>query len=127
VLTGFRQVQARPVDTWLAAQPNTGAVAQFPFELESSQNQTYYTLVHQKPFLGGDFNSNSPEQYTRIFPIMQTFPSQQSIDLLRQLGVTYVVVDSSRYPDYPDIDRLIQALGLGLLHISEAEYVYDLP
>jgi hypothetical protein len=127
VLTGFRQVQARPVDTWLAAQPNNGAVAQFPFDEDSSQSQTYYTLIHQKPFLGGNFNSFSPEQYTRIFPIMQTFPSQQSMDLLRQLGVTYVVVDSSRYPNYPDIDRLIQALGLKLLHISEAEYVYDLP
>ena len=127
VLTGFRQVQARPVDTWLAAQPDTGAVAQFPFEEDSSQSQTYYTLVHQKPFLGGNFNSFSPEQYTRIFPVMQTFPSQQSVDLLRQLGVTYVVVDSFQYPNYLDIDRLIQALGLKLLHVSQAEYVYDLP
>ncbi len=57
----------------------------------------YFTLVHQKPFLGGDFNANQPEQYSRILPVMNKFPSPESVDLLRQLGVTYVVVDSARY------------------------------
>jgi hypothetical protein len=126
VLTGFRPTQARPVDTWLAAQPNSGALAQFPFDEESSQGQVYYTLVHQKPFLGGDFNTSPPEQYTRIRPVMDTFPSTESVALLRQLGVTYVVVDASRYKNYPDIDKMIQSLGLPLLHVSEAEYVYGL-
>jgi hypothetical protein len=127
VLKGFSPTQARPVDTWLAAQPDTGAVAQFPFTEESEQGQVYNTLVYQKPFLGGYFNANSPEQYSRIQTVMGTFPSKDSVDLLRQLGVTYVVVDSSRYSNYPDVDRSIQALGLKLLHISEVEYVYDLP
>ena len=126
VLTDFRPTQARPVDTWLAAQPDTGAVAQFPFDEESDQGQVYNTLVYQKPFLGGYFNANSPEQYTRITPVMETFPSRESVDLLRQLGVTYVVVDSSRYGSFSDIDRTIQSLGLKLLHVSEAEYVYGL-
>ena len=34
VLKDFSPTQARPVDNWLAAQPNTGAVAQFPFTEE---------------------------------------------------------------------------------------------
>ncbi len=34
VLTDFRVTQARPVDSWLATQPDTGAVAQFPFSEE---------------------------------------------------------------------------------------------
>jgi hypothetical protein len=124
VLRGFSVTQARPVDTWLAAQPDTGAVAQFPFIEESDQGQVYNTLVHQKPFLGGFFNANSPEQYARIGATMDTFPSQDSVDLLRQLGVSYVVVDSPKYENFPDTDRKIQSLGLTLLHISEAEYVY---
>jgi hypothetical protein len=122
----FRPVQARLVDTWLAVQPDTGALAQFPFDEESSQGQVYDTLVNQKPFLGGDFNTNEPEQYRRIRPVMNTFPSQESVNLLRQLGVTYVVVDSTRYGHYSDIDGKIRSLGLPLLHISEAEYVYGL-
>jgi hypothetical protein len=127
VLTGFSVTQARPVDSWLAAQPDTGAIAQFPFSEESDQGQVYDTLVSQKPFLGGYFNANSPEQFQRITSTMQAFPSQDSVDLLRQLGVSYVVVDSSHYGHFSDVDGKIQTLGLHLLHVSEAEYVYGLP
>ena len=126
VLKGFSVTQARPVDNWLAAQPNTGAVAQFPFTEESDQGQVYDTLVNQKPFLGGYFNANSPEQYARIEGTMANFPSQDSVDLLRQLGVSYVVVDSPKYGNFPDTNRQIQSLGLKLLQISEKQYVYGL-
>jgi hypothetical protein len=127
VLKGFSVTQARPVDSWLATQPDTGAVAQFPFTQESDQGQVYDTLVYQKPFLGGYFNANAPEQYDRIQTVMATFPSQGSVNQLRQLGVTYVVVDSSRYGNFSKVDGKIQSLGLHLLHVSEAEYVYGLP
>jgi hypothetical protein len=123
---GFRLTQARPVDAWLETQPNIGAVAQFPFSEESSQGQVYDTLVYQKPFLGGNFNANSPEQYSRIQADMGTFPSQTSVDLLRQLGVTYVVVDSTQYGSFANVDSRIRALGLRLLHISEKQYVYGI-
>ncbi|HEY5156876.1 MAG TPA: hypothetical protein VII93_02795, partial [Anaerolineales bacterium] len=127
VLKGFSTTKARPVDAWLATQPNTGTVAQFPFDEESSQSQVYNTLVYQKPFLGGYFNSYAPEQYTRIQPVMETFPSQESVDLLKKLGVTYVVVDSSRYRSFSSIDGKIASFGLKLLNISGIEYVYGLP
>jgi len=126
VLTGFSVTQARPVDSWLAAQPDTGAVAQFPFTEESDQGQVYNTLVYQKPFLGGYFNANSPEQYERIYGTMLAFPSQDSVDLLRQLGVTYVVVDSSSYAAFSNTDQEIQSLGLVRLYVSGNEYVYGL-
>jgi hypothetical protein len=126
-LTGFAPTAARPVDAWLATQPDTGSVAQFPFSQESNQDQVYNTVVSQKAYLGGYFNANQPEQYLRIMPVMDGFPSPESAALLKQLDVAYVVVDSSQYPNYPDIDRSIQALGLRLLHVSEAEYVYGLP
>ncbi len=127
VLKDFSTTKARPVDAWLATQPNTGTVAQFPFDEESSQSQVYNTLVYQKPFLGGYFNSYAPEQYTRIQPVMETFPSQESVELLKKLGVTYVVVDSSRYRSFSSIDGKISSFGLKLLNISGIEYVYGLP
>jgi hypothetical protein len=101
-------------------------VAQFPFTQESDQGQVYDTLVYQKPFLGGYFNANSPEQFARIEGTMGTFPSQDSVDLLRQLGVSYVVVDSTQYEDFPKTDQEIQSLGLMLLHVSEKQVVYGL-
>ncbi len=57
---------------------------------------------------------------------MQKFPSRESVDLLRQLGVTYVIVDSARYHNFSAVDYTIQSLGLQLLHISEKQYVYGL-
>ena len=127
IFSKFSRIDGRPVDYWLATQPDMGAVAQFPFSQESSQKQVYNTLVSQKPFLGGYFNANEPEQYTRITPVMDGFPSPESADLLKQLGVAYVVVDSSQYSNYPDVDRTIQALGLRLLQVSGNEYVYSSP
>jgi hypothetical protein len=126
-LTGFVPTTARPVDGWLAEQPAIGALAQFPFSQESEQSQVYNTIVNQKPFLGGYFNANQPEQYLRIMPVMEGFPSNESVAMLKTLGVAYVVVDSSQYTNYPDVDQSIRALGLPLLHISEMEYVYGLP
>ena len=126
-LKGFAPIEARRVDYWLATQPDTGAIAQFPFSQESDQSQVYNTLVNQKKYLGGFFNANQPEQYKRIQPVMDSFPSQESVDLLQQLGVAYVVVDSTQYLNYSDIDRGIQSLGLRLLHVSELEYVYGWP
>jgi hypothetical protein len=127
VFTKFSTLDGRPVDYWLATQPDTGAVAQFPFSYESSQGQVYYTLFSQKPSLGGFFNANSPQQYLQIKPIMDGFPSIQSVDLLKELGVAYVVVDSSAYSDYPPIDRSIRSFGLQLLNISGEEIVYGWP
>ena len=127
VFTQFSTLDARPVDYWLATQPDTGAVAQFPYSEESGQSQVYDTLVSQKPYLGGSFNANSPEQYLRIQPVMDDFPTIKSMDLLKQLGVTYVVVDSTAYSNFTEINRNIQSLGLRLLNVSEEEYVYGWP
>ena len=48
----FSRIEARPVDRWLAEQPGSGAVVQFPFSQEADQIQIYYTLTHGKPYLG---------------------------------------------------------------------------
>jgi hypothetical protein len=127
VFTQFSTLDARPVDYWLATQPDTGAIAQFPFSYESSQGQVYNTLVSQKPYLGGFFGSNTTEQFQRIQPVMDGFPTVESVDLLKELGVGYVVVDSTAYSNYLMVNASIQLLGLHLLNISGDEYVYGWP
>ena len=118
---------ASPVDYWLAAQPDTGAVARFPFSDEVNQSPVYATLINQKPYLGGYFNANQPEQYVRIVPVMEAFPSAESAALLKQLGVAYVIVDSSQYSNFSGVDKTIQSLGLRLLHVSGSDYIYGPP
>jgi hypothetical protein len=123
----FASLDARPVDYWLASQPGKGAIAQFPFRYESDQGMVYNTMVSRKPYLGGFFNANNPEQYLRIQPVMNGFPSPESVALLKELGVEYVVVDSAAYDDYPAVDRSIQLLGLKLLNQGSVQMVYGWP
>ncbi|HEX9013557.1 MAG TPA: hypothetical protein VF813_08580, partial [Anaerolineaceae bacterium] len=121
----FSSVQPRPVDTWLASQPGDGAVAQFPFKEEVDQQQTYYSQFHGKPFIGGFFAAFLPSQYARIQPVLDGFPSAESAALLRQLGVTYVLVDTAGYPDFAALQPRIEALGLVQRTVQGAEVVYE--
>jgi hypothetical protein len=121
--TIFSSVTGRPVDYWLAEQPGEGAVAQFPFELESVQDHIYFQGIYQKPFLGGFFNAFPPPQYLEIKPVMETFPEQTSIELLKQLGVQYVLIDAGYYDDIETILSQAQESGLVLIKQFDQDYV----
>jgi hypothetical protein len=120
------RIEARPVDYWLASQPGDGAVVQFPFSQVENQEQIYYTLIHGKPFLGGFFNAFPPPQYERIRPAMETFPSPESVSLLRQLGVQYVLVDALSYPDFTSVNASALSNGLTFVGEVDGQYVYVL-
>jgi hypothetical protein len=114
VYSEFTTVKPRAVDTWLASQPGTGAVAQMPFEIAEDQEQTYYTLVHGKPYIGGFFNAFPPAQYKRIKPILINFPDEASVQILRELKVHWVLVDPQYYPDWQKTQTGIESYGLAL-------------
>jgi hypothetical protein len=119
----FSQVTGRPVDYWLATQPGEGAVAQFPFELESVQDHIYYQGIYLKPYLGGFFNAFPPPQYLRISPVMETFPEKESIDLLKDLGVQYILIDARYYDDINSVLSSAEANGLTVIKQFEHDYV----
>ena len=123
----FSVVEARPVDSWLAQQPDDGAVAHFPFSRVVDQDQIYDTLVHGKPFIGGFFNANQPQQYRQIKPVMDAFPDQASVALLKEWNFKYILVDSSAYPDFDTVQQRILDLGLVLQTIAGDEYVFTWP
>jgi hypothetical protein len=99
-------------------------VAEFPFDLQEEQSHVFYSLTHGKPILGGFFNAFPPPQYRRIRPVMGGFPDEDSVDLLRDLGVRYVIVAGRRYAERLSLDASIRALGLRLAVESEDEAVY---
>ena len=113
-----------PADDWLASQPDTGSLARFPFDQEGDQGPVYATLINQKRYIGGFFNANQPEQYQWISPVMSSFPSEESVTLLKQLEVAYLIVDSTRYENFSQVNQTIQSLGLQLLHVSGTDYIY---
>ncbi len=122
----FAQVSARPVDAWLARQPGSGAVAQFPAIQLEDQDQVYNTLVHGKPFIGGFFSANQPEQYLRIRPVLDHFPSPEGAELLRTLGVQWVLLDTRQYPDFARVKQQTEALGLRYVDTVAGQAVFEL-
>ena len=120
------QIKAREVDYWLGDQPGTGALAQMPFRLAEDQEQTYYTLTHGKPYIGGFFNAFPPAQYARISPILENFPDKASVDLLRELGVKYVLIEMDEYADLPGIRKKVEELGMIFMAEVDGQLVYEL-
>jgi hypothetical protein len=120
-------VRGRDVDFWLASRAGPGAVAQFPARQLGQPEQGFYTSIHGKPFLGGFFNGYRPLQFRRIFETLQPFPDDRSVALLRELGVRWVIVDSAQYPDFPNVERQIEALGLRRLENIKGEHVFAVP
>jgi len=112
--TEFTAVQSRPVDGWLASQPGDGGMIQMPFSIAEDQEHTYYTLVHGKPYVGGFFNAFPPAQYKRIKPVLMNFPDIESVNLLRELKVRWVLVDPQYYPDWTAIKSVIKSYGFAL-------------
>ena len=110
--TEFSEIGVRPVDNWLAAQPGKGALAQMPFSEEQDQEQTYYTFTHGKPYIGGFFNAFPPAQYQKITPVLKQFPDVNSVALLKELKVEYVVLDKKAYPSPEAIKQQCETLGL---------------
>lgn len=106
------QPQPRPVDIWLADQPQEGSLVQMPFSESVDQAQIYYSIFHQKPFVGGFFNANKPIQYQRIEPVLNNFPDQDSLNLLNELGVEYIVLNHEAYEDLDEVEKYLTGMGL---------------
>lgn len=124
--TQFAKVESRPVDAWLAEQSGQGAVAQFPFIQAEDQDQIYNTLTHGKPFIGGFFSANQPEQYLRIRPVLSDFPSVEGAALLKGLGVQWVLFDTRQYEDFSQVRRQVEDLGLIYRETVGSEAVFEL-
>jgi hypothetical protein len=122
--SSLTEPKPRAVDLWLANQPGQGAVVQMPFDESSNQGQVYYTLFYQKPFLGGDFNANQPPQFVDTQPILDNFPDETSVKLLKKLKVEYIVVDQKAYPDYDLSKQEMNSLGLILFTTQGDQDVY---
>ncbi|RJP34679.1 MAG: hypothetical protein C4536_02460 [Actinobacteria bacterium] len=81
----------------------------------------YYSAYHWKQVVNG-YSGYSPFTYRRTITEMQGFPSQRSIDLLRGLGIDYVLWDwywvpSERMEEYNI--RLFSTPGLS--HVGDFE------
>jgi hypothetical protein len=126
VYTQFDQVTYREADTWLAAQDDNRALMQFPYELLEDQEHIYYQLINKKPFVGGFFNAFPPHQYREIKDVMESFPSNESIELTESLGVGTVFVDETYYDGDQEIIDLFETMGWTYIDQMGNELVFTL-
>jgi len=85
----------RPVHTWLAEAPG-GAVMEMPLprgpkEIHREAVYEFYSTYHWKPMFNG-YSGFVPPDYYATCRRMQEFPSRDTVLLLRELGIRYVLV-----------------------------------
>jgi hypothetical protein len=119
-------VLPRPVDVWLRSAPGTGSVAQFPIEQSSGSEYVLGSLTHQKPLLGMFYGAYYPQNFAALLPLLAGFPNEESIRILRQRQVSYVVVDAGQYPSWTADQIAAPWPGLALQHKIGQYLVYRL-
>ena len=79
---------------WLANETGDFAIVELPSNLFSDTKYMYYSAYHWKKLVNG-YSGFVPEDYSNTILTLMTFPSDESIYLLRAKEIKYVVIHSS--------------------------------
>lgn len=116
---GWCEVRARPVDEWLAGQPGDFAVMELPLGTAISGRTLYAMRTHGKK-IGLGYGTFFPRAFDEQRGALDSFPSEESIALLKRWEIRYVLVRSQSYGElWP---RLEEDLGVR----AELRYVLNL-
>lgn len=129
------RVDVPAIDRWLATQPKPFVVAEVPVpspgDLGSLERQQTSSMLHatahwQKTIHG--YSGIRRPFHDRLYLDLTEFPEGKSIDSLRGVGVTYIVVHTDQYRDrWPMIEpRIARTPSLRLEHVEGAGRVYSL-
>jgi hypothetical protein len=118
------ETKPRAVDLWLSTQER-GALIQFPIALEGPQ--LYYSITHGRQMAMG-YGTFVPRPFQEKRAVLDTFPSVESLAVLAEWQVRYVLVRSAGYGDrWPEVSARIGELeGLRLVQRMEGIDVYVL-
>ena len=123
---GMTTVSARPVDRWLASQPGDWSVMELPLTRGLSGRALYAMRVHGKRISTG-YGTFFPQAFNDARPVLDSFPSSDSLDLLKSWGVRYVLLGSRTYGDaWSELERACsESPGLRHVQTLEDEPVYS--
>ena len=122
------------IDRWLATQPKPFVVAETPvpspgnlgaFERSQTRAMLHSTAHWQKTIHG--YSGIRRPLHDQLYLDLTEFPGGSSIDALRHVGVTHVVVHSDYYgaDQWRQVEpRLAQSADLKLVHTEGAGRVY---
>lgn len=105
----------RSVDDWLAAQPESSVIIEYPLSYAQHGQALYYTMAHGQIIVHG-YSSVRPSGYRTLLPTLETFPNPDALNLLAKIGVKYVLFDKFIYPGQEEmINTLLQEPRLHLV------------
>jgi hypothetical protein len=128
-----------PVYRWLAEQPGRDAIVHLPmwdvYALERRpawHESVYmvYSTLHWKPMVNG-YSGIEPRGYVRLRDLMMSFPSEEFLDALRDVGVRYIVLHRRGYGPHQWArmqKKMPDAVGRSLKEVIslEGDTVYEL-
>ncbi len=86
-----------PVYRWLAQQSDDIRLIELPLDsAKANFEYTYYSTFHWKHLVNGR-SAFIPEGIMHLFTVMQTFPSEKSLTILKTLGVHYIIVHTAQF------------------------------
>ncbi len=120
---GWCSVQARPVDEWLAGQDGDFAIMEFPVISAMSGRSLYAARTHGKPIVFG-YGTFFPRAFDEQRGVLESFPSDESLALLKNWNVRYALIRRHSYGDaWAQLERDLPN-QLGLRHVITLD---DLP
>ena len=93
---GYTEIVEQPLDRWLAQLPAGTVIAQFPLVRALNGSALYRSVTHRLPMAYGH-GTFYPPAYMAAKPVLDRFPSAETLDLLWAWGVRYVVVGVGAY------------------------------
>jgi hypothetical protein len=119
------------IDRWLATQPGTFAIAEFPASSVVRYQTTYmlHSMAHWQKTVHGYSGFEAP-LHTQLYQELRGFPDELSLRRLGELGVSRLVVHEEMYRpgEWPQVEERLQRFGdrLTLEHTEGTGRVYAL-
>lgn len=109
---GYTEAREQPVDEWLALQPDEGAVLHYPLDKTWFGWMLYPNRVHGHPLAYG-YGTFAPQPFEDAAPALAAWPSEGTLQMLRDWGVKYVAVGAVSYgDDWPTVEQAMEDLPL---------------
>ena len=91
-------IQFAAVDRWLATRPGSFAIAEVPVGPSARYHSTYmlHSMAHWQRTVHAHSSVQTPLQ-EQLYDRLRSFPDDASLQMLSNLGVTYIVVHRDMY------------------------------
>ena len=100
------------VGQWLKREPGRGAVLYLPLTLDIENTPAMVqSLEHRRPLVNG-YSGQRPSFYSALVDTVQTFPSDESLLAMNEVGVRFVVTSGLTNVPMPLIERARFADGV---------------